>query len=67
MKNIFESLFSLSHKHPCIAGVLRPTLMGTKNENENSPNSFFSGGTKNMVGVNLLATVLFWHDFDKLV
>ena len=41
--------------------------MGTKNENENSPNSFFSGGTKNMVGVNLLATVLFWHDFDKLV
>ena len=41
--------------------------MGTKNENENGPNPFFSGGTKNMVGVNLLATVLFWHDFDKLV
>ena len=29
--------------------------MGTKNENENGPNPFFSGGTKNVVGVYLLA------------
>ena len=30
--------------------------MGTKHENENGPNPFFSGGTKNnVVGVNLLA------------
>ena len=32
--------------------------MGTKNLNENGPNPFFWGGTKNMVRVNLMATVL---------
>ena len=39
--------------------------MGTKNLNENDPNPFFGGGTKNMVRVNLIATILFWHGFDK--
>ena len=41
--------------------------MGTKNLNENDPNPFLflGGGTKNMVRVNLMATVLFWHGFDN--
>ena len=38
--------------------------MGTKNLNENGPNPFVFFGTKNMVRVNLMATVLFWHGFD---
>ena len=33
--------------------------MGTKNLNENGPNPFFLFGTKNMVRVKLMATVLF--------
>ena len=40
--------------------------MGTKSLNENGPNPFFwGGGTKNMVRVNLMATVLFLHGFDN--
>ena len=39
--------------------------MGTKNLDKNSPNPFFWGGTKNMVRVNLMATVLLWHGFDN--
>ena len=39
--------------------------MGTKNLNENGPNSFVFLGTKNMVRVNLMATVLFWHGFGN--
>ena len=38
--------------------------MGTKNLNENDSNPGFFGGTKHIVGVNLMATVLFRHDFD---
>ena len=40
--------------------------MGTKNLNENGPNAFFflNFRTKNMVRVNPMATVLFWHGFD---
>ena len=38
--------------------------MGTKNLYENGPNPFFLLGTKNMVRVKLLATVLFRHGFD---
>ena len=49
-----------------VIGVVRPTLKGTKNLNENGPNPFFNYfGTKNMVRVNLMATVLFWHGFDN--
>ena len=29
------------------------------------PKSVFWGRTKNMVRVNLMATVLFWHGFDN--
>ena len=39
--------------------------MGTKNLNENGSNPFFGGGTKNIVRVNLMAMVLFWHGFDN--
>ena len=39
--------------------------MGTKNLKENGPNPLFWGGTKNMVRVKLMATVLFWHGFDN--
>ena len=39
--------------------------MGTKNLNENGPNPFAFSGTKNMVRVNLMATVLLWHGFDN--
>ena len=39
--------------------------MGSKNLNLNGPNPFLGGGTKNMVRVNLIATVLFWHGFDS--
>ena len=41
--------------------------MGTKNLNENGPNPFFffNFGTKNMVRVNPMATVLFWRGFDN--
>ena len=42
----------------------RPTLMGTKNLYENGPNPFFLFGTKNLVRVKLMATVLFRHGFD---
>ena len=45
--------------------VLRPTLMGTKNSYENGPNPFFLFGTKNMVRVKLMATVLFRPGFDN--
>ena len=43
--------------------VLRPTLIGTKNLNENGPNPLVCFWAKNMVRDNLLATVLFWHSF----
>ena len=43
---------------------VKPTLMGTKNLYENGPNSFFFFGTKNLVRVKLMATVLFRHGFD---
>ena len=39
--------------------------MGTKNLNENGPNPFAFSGTKNMVRVNLMATVLLSHGFDN--
>ena len=39
--------------------------MGTKNLNENGPNPFVFSGTKNIVRVNLMATVLCWHGFDN--
>ena len=39
--------------------------MESKNLNEIGSNPFFFSGTKNMVRVNLMATVLFWHGFDK--
>ena len=41
--------------------------MGTQILNENGPNPFFYFyfGTKNMVRVNLTATVFFWHGFDN--
>ena len=42
----------------------RPTLMGTKNLNENGPNPFFLFGAKIMVRVKLRATVLFRYGFD---
>ena len=45
--------------------VLRPTLMGTKNLYENGPNPFFLFGTKNLVRVKLMATVLFRHGLDN--
>ena len=39
--------------------------MGTKNLIEyDGPNPFFLFGTKNMVRVKLMATVLFRHGFD---
>ena len=38
--------------------------MGTKRSNKNGPYPFFFG-TKNMVRVNLIATVLVWHGFDN--
>ena len=43
---------------------LRPTLMGAKNFYENGSNPFFLFGTKNLVRVKLMATVLFRHGFD---
>ena len=46
---------------------LRPTLMGTKNLNENGPNPFFLFGTKNMVRAKLMAKVLFRHGFAYLL
>ena len=45
--------------------VLRPTLMETKNLYENGPNPFFLFGTKNLVRVKLMATVLFRHGLDN--
>ena len=39
--------------------------MGTKNLNENGPSPSFCFGTKNMVRVNLMATILCWHGFDN--
>ena len=39
--------------------------MGTKTLNENGPNPFIFFGTKNIVRVNLMATILYWHDFDN--
>ena len=42
---------------------IRSTLMGMKNLNENGPNPYFVLA-KNMVRVNLMATVLCWHGFD---
>ena len=39
--------------------------MATKDLNENGPNPFVCFLTKNMVRVNLTATVLFWHGFDN--
>ena len=39
--------------------------MGTKNSNEDGPDLFFLFGTKNMVRVKLMATVLFRHGFDS--
>ena len=44
--------------------ALRRTLMGTKDLNEDGPNLFFLFGTKNLVRVKLMATVLFRHGFD---
>ena len=38
--------------------------MGTKNFDENGPKPFFFR-TKNMVRVNLMAMILFWHGFDS--
>ena len=41
-----------------------------KLKDKNGPNPFFfgvGGGIKSMVGVNLMATLLFWHGVDKLV
>ena len=38
--------------------------MGTKNLYENGPNPVFLFGTKNLVRVKLVATVLFRHGFD---
>ena len=42
-----------------------PTLMHTKNLYENGPNPFFLFGTKNLVRVKLMATVLLRHGFDN--
>ena len=39
--------------------------MGTKNVYENGPNPFCLFGTKNLVRVKLIATVLFRHGFDN--
>ena len=39
-----------------------PVVMGTK-----MAQARFSFRTKNMSGCSLMATVLFWHGFDKLV
>ena len=39
--------------------------MGTKNINESVARIRFFFGTKNMVRVNLMATVLFRHGFDS--
>ena len=39
--------------------------MGTKNLYENGPNPFFLCGTKKLVRVKLMATVLFRHGFDR--
>ena len=39
--------------------------MGTKNLYENGPNPFFLFWTKNLVRVKFMATVLFWHGFDR--
>ena len=39
--------------------------MGTKHLYEIGPNLFFLFGTKNMVRVKLMATVLFRHGFDN--
>ena len=44
--------------------AVRPTLTGTKNSYENGPNAFFLFGTKNLVRVKFMATVLFRHGFD---
>ena len=41
-----------------------PTLKGKKSLYENGPNLFFVFGTKEMVRVKLMATVLFRHGFD---
>ena len=38
--------------------------MGTKKLCENEPNPFFLFGTKNLVRVKLMETVLFRHGFD---
>ena len=45
--------------------VVRPTLGGTKHLHENGPNTIFVFGTKNLVRVKLMATVLFRHGFDR--
>ena len=39
--------------------------MGTKHLRENGPNPFFLFGTKNLVRVKLMTTVLFRHGFDR--
>ena len=39
--------------------------MGMKSLYENVPNPFFLFGTKNLVRVKLMATVLFRHGFDN--
>ena len=39
--------------------------MGMKNLYENGPNPFFLFETKNVVRVELMATVLFRHSFDN--
>ena len=47
-------------------GVLRPTLMHTKNLYENGSNPVFVFGTKNMSEGHLMHTVLVCYFFDKL-
>ena len=58
-----KSRFLISFLNSIRSG-LKPTLMGTKNFTKMAQIRFFFL-TKNMVGVNLMATVLFWHGFDS--
>ena len=63
--NIGSTKSCRGETHRYTVSTLRPTLMGTKNLYENGPNPFFLFGTKNLVRVKLMATVLLRHGFDN--
>ena len=60
---VFLNLLLLGTCYIRSISLLRPTLMGTKNLNRNGANPFVFFVTK---GVDLVATVFFWHGFDNL-